>query len=206
MGTRWTSSRVIPSLSSRPSSMSSVSWSPAWACRCRTSSSTGTSSSSRWWPSPRSRERSRVPVRVARAHRGHPVHPVGPRGRQEGPQRPSQPRRAGGRALPPGGHLLPRRGRPRRRAGRAPGRVHAVRRARRRVPAPEVLAQRRGAGLGPAAGPALRLRRPLRRPQLPPERATAQPELVLHAAGGQGAAARSWWSWSARSTPPTARR
>ena len=29
--------------------------------------------------------------------------------------------------------------------------------ARRRVPAPEVLAQRRGAGLGPAAGPALRV-------------------------------------------------
>ena len=35
------------------------------------------------------------------------------------------------------------------------------------VPAAELLAHGRGAGLGPAPGPAVRLRRPLRRPELP---------------------------------------
>ena len=88
---------------------------------------------------------------------GTPVHPVGPRGRQTGQERPPEPRRPGRRAVPPGGDLLPRRGRPRGGAGRPPGGLHAVLGARRRVSPPELLAQRRGAGLGPAARPALRL-------------------------------------------------
>ena len=45
----------------------------------------------------------------------------------------------------------------------------------RRLPAAEVHAQRRGAGLGSSPGAAVRLRRPLRRPRVPARRRTACP-------------------------------
>ena len=57
---------------------------------------------------------------------------------------------------------------------RPPGRVLTARQPRRRRAPPELLADRRGAGLGPSAGPPLRLRGSLRRPRVPgrPPRAT----------------------------------
>ena len=103
-----------------------------------------------------------------------------------GPQRPAEPRRPRRRALPPGGDLVPRRGRARRGSGRAPGGLLAARGARRRVPAPEVHAERRGAGLGPAPGPPVRLRRPLRRPHASGSSGHGAPELVLDARHGEG--------------------
>ena len=150
--------------------------SDAWACRCRTSSSTVTSSSSRWSPS-RSIEGELHGFLFGSLERigGTPVHPVGPRGDPPGPPGAAEPRRARRRAVPAGGDLVPRRGRARRGPGRAPGGVLAARRAHRRVPAAEVHAQRRGAGVGPAARPPLRLRRPLRRPHVPPLGARRRP-------------------------------
>ena len=92
-------------------------------------------------------------------------------------------------------------------AGRVahPATYTLLRGARRRVPPPEVLAHGRGAGLGTSPGAPVRVRRPLRRPLVPPDRPRGAGARAPRRRG-EGRAARSWSSWSATSIPPTARR
>ena len=101
-------------------------------------------------------------------------------GRETGQERPSQPRRAGRRALPPGRHLLPRRGRPRRRAGGAPGGVHAVLGARRRVSRARSTRPTARSGPGAGASPA--------GSAATPATTTARFRLSAHGQPGAGAA------------------
>ena len=117
-----------------------------------------------------------VPVRVAGAHRRHAVHPVGPRRACRGAATPgpaldglvAELYRRAAISFPDEDVLV---------AGRIahPAAYTLFARARRRLPRPEVHAQRRGAGLGPTARPPLRLRRPLRRPRVPARAPTARP-------------------------------